>query len=257
MTGSRGISLSLICELERYSDDVASREEIVILDHGCGGAFTLFYLAALGYTNIYGVDIEDRNYEQLNLISHHCLGLENKRFVVYDGTKLALADNSIDIVYSQTVLEHVSPAQFDGFFSEEYRVLKYGGIMLHDIPHRLGPYDSHTRTWLLHWMLPPALWLRTLKMVGRVPGVYIFLRWPGVHRRAAKRCFGNVTDRSFHRIRGMSLIPYKAYPSEPGLTTCWVCGCHRRNVRLMFCDAQPLEVRPPDVPRRLRGALSR
>ena len=49
----------------------------------------------------------------------------------------------------------------------------------------------------------------------------------------------------------------KAYPSEPGLTTCWVCGCHRRNVRLMFCDAQPLEVRPPDVPRRLRGALSR
>ena len=49
----------------------------------------------------------------------------------------------------------------------------------------------------------------------------------------------------------------RAYPSEPGLTTCWVCGCHRRNVRLMFRHAQPLEVRPPDVPRRLRGALSR
>ena len=49
----------------------------------------------------------------------------------------------------------------------------------------------------------------------------------------------------------------KAYPSEPGLTTCWVCGCHRQDVRLMFCHAQPLERRPPDVPRRLRGALSR
>ena len=49
----------------------------------------------------------------------------------------------------------------------------------------------------------------------------------------------------------------RAYPSAPGLTTCWVCGCHRRNVRPMFCHAQPLEVRPPDVPRRLRGALSR
>ena len=48
----------------------------------------------------------------------------------------------------------------------------------------------------------------------------------------------------------------KAYPSEPGLTTCLVCGCHRQDVRLMFCHAQPLEVRPPDVPRRLRGALS-
>ena len=50
---------------------------------------------------------------------------------------------------------------------------------------------------------------------------------------------------------------YKAYPSEPGLTTCWVCGFHRQDVRLMFCHAQPLERRPPDVPRRLRGALSR
>ena len=54
-----------------------------------------------------------------------------------------------------------------------------------------------------------------------------------------------------------TVIALRAYPSEPGLTTCWVCGCHRRNVRLMFRHAQPLEVRPPDVPRRLRGALSR
>ena len=52
-------------------------------------------------------------------------------------------------------------------------------------------------------------------------------------------------------------IPEEAYPSEPGLTTCWVCGCRRQDVRLMFCHAQPLEIRPPDVPRRLRGALSR
>ena len=55
----------------------------------------------------------------------------------------------------------------------------------------------------------------------------------------------------------MTSIKDKAYPSEPGLTTCWVCGCHRQDVRLMFCHAQPLERRPPDVPRRLRGALSR
>ena len=52
-------------------------------------------------------------------------------------------------------------------------------------------------------------------------------------------------------------IDEEAYPSEPGLTTCWVCGCRRQDVRLMFCHAQPLEIRPPDVPRRLRGALSR
>ena len=60
-----------------------------------------------------------------------------------------------------------------------------------------------------------------------------------------------------HASLATSEIYYRAYPSEPGLTTCWVSGCHRRNVRLMFCHSQPLEVRPPDVPRRLRGALSR
>ena len=57
--------------------------------------------------------------------------------------------------------------------------------------------------------------------------------------------------------RLVRLINDRAYPSDPGLTTCWVSGCHRRNVRLMFCHAQPLEVRSPDVSRRLRGALSR
>ena len=66
--------------------------------------------------------------------------------------------------------------------------------------------------------------------------------------------------RSKSRVQAVlhaNLIPKEAYPSEPGLTTCWVCGCRRQDVRLMFCHAQPLEIRPPDVPRRLRGALSR
>ena len=61
----------------------------------------------------------------------------------------------------------------------------------------------------------------------------------------------------YPRLTAREHIRYKAYPSEPGLTTCWVCGCHWQYVRLMFWHAQPLERRPPDVPRHLRGALSR
>ena len=33
------------------------------------------------------------------------------------------------------------------------------------------------------------------------------------------------------------LIPCRAYPSDPGLTTCWVCGCHRQDVRPRFATA--------------------
>ena len=75
-----------------------------------------------------------------------------------------------------------------------------------------------------------------------------------------ERCFHGVPGSVTRTMRQKSSViqfPQRAYPSDPGLTTCWVSGCHRRNVRLMFCNAQPLEVRPPDVPRRLRGALSR
>ena len=51
---------------------------------------------------------------------------------------------------------------------------------------------------------------------------------------------------------GIKISGKRLIPAEPGLTTCWVCGCHRQDVRLMFCHAQPLERRPPDVPRRLQ-----
>ena len=213
---------ALIEELERCRGSTRSREEIVILDHGSGGAGTLFYLAALGYTNFYGVDIEDRDYDRLNWIAFHLLGAREKRFIVYDGLTLPLANETIDLVFSQQVLEHVSPKQFNSFFTEEFRVLKHGGTMLHEIPHRLGPYDSHTRTWLLHWLLPPTLWLHTLRLVGRDPQVYIFLRWPWVHRRLAKRCFGNVEVQTVRRLRKLSNIPYYDGPVNLRRLMAWL-----------------------------------
>ena len=85
---------------------------------------------------------------------------------------------------------------------------------------------------------------------GRSPGSFV-LRRPLPFAASASTGYAGVPASDTGRLG------YKAYPSEPGLTTCWVCGCHRQDVRLMFCDAQPLERRPPDVPRRLRGALSR
>ena len=92
----------------------------------------------------------------------------------------------------------------------------------------------------------------TLDFAGSEPDFMVFKRRGGV-----QTCH-IVELKDGHVFAGGGTdMEDKAYPSEPGLTTCWVCGCHRRNVRLMFCHAQPLEVRPPDVPHRLRGALSR
>ena len=37
------------------------KEEIKILDFGCGGCTSVFYLRALGYTNVWGIDLEVRS----------------------------------------------------------------------------------------------------------------------------------------------------------------------------------------------------
>ena len=47
-------------------------------------------------------------------------------FVVADGTTLPFANNSFDILYSRSVLEHVR--DLDQFFAEAHRVLKPGGL---------------------------------------------------------------------------------------------------------------------------------
>ena len=143
----------------------------------------------------------DRGYERLNTILTRVLDIDERRFFVCDGHKLPFADESMDVVSSQQVLEHVHPDALHAFYSEEKRVLKPGGVAMHSIPHRLGPFDSHTRTWFLHWVLSPSLWRNIFKAVGRDPGVFIHLRWPWVYRRLARRYFGHVEDRTLQRLK--------------------------------------------------------
>ena len=47
----------LVQEIEQYRGE-RPRSDIAILDHGSAGGMLPFYLAALSYTNVHGVDIE-------------------------------------------------------------------------------------------------------------------------------------------------------------------------------------------------------
>ncbi|MBO4989847.1 MAG: class I SAM-dependent methyltransferase [Clostridia bacterium] len=51
----------------------------------------------------------------------------NVRFLEADATALPFAEESFDVVVSNTVQEHVEPSKF---FGEQYRVLKKGGVCL-------------------------------------------------------------------------------------------------------------------------------
>jgi SAM-dependent methyltransferase len=192
------------------------RADIQILDHGCGGGRTLLCLLAMGYEGIHGVDIGG-DCEDWNRFLNDELGLSGKRFIVYDGKGLPFADTTFDFVFSQQVLEHVEPAALENYYAEERRVMRPGAIAYHQVPHRLVPYDSHTRTWLIHY-LPRSLWLGVLRRMGRdmlVPETALFLRWPWVHRRLVRRHLGSCEDRTLSRF--ISVTDLSDYDGPRGL----------------------------------------
>ena len=178
------------------------KEEMSILDHGCGGGMTVLYLIALGYRGARGVDIgSDDNFCHLNRIAMMA-GATDRVFTVYDGHKLPFQTESVDFIYSNQVIEHVSEKYIDAYFSEERRILKYRGIALHQIPHRLTPYDSHTRTWCIHY-LPYGLRNTLYALSGHDPAYVeriLSYRWPWFHRRMLRHYFGSCRDITLRRL---------------------------------------------------------
>lgn len=193
-----------------------AKEDVGILDHGCGGGFTLLYLLALGYPGIHGVDIGG-HCEAWNPFLERKFGLTGRRFAVYDGRRLPFEDASFDFVFSEEVVEHIRADALEPYYREERRVLKPGGLAFHRVPHRLTPYESHTQRWLIHY-LPRPIWLRILRARGHnmlVPETALFLRWPWIHRRLARRHLGDCEDRTIERFLGLSDLTH--YEGPKGL----------------------------------------
>lgn len=181
------------------------RSDIRILDHGCGGGLTLLYLLANGYDGIFGIDIGGHPDVWNTFLRDHA-AISGPRFHVYDGIKLPFDDASFDFIFSEEVLEHVRPDVIGRYYSEEERVLRPGGIVFHRVPHRLTPYEGHTRTWFLHY-LPRGLWLRSLRLLDKdttTAETAIFLRWPWSHRRLVRENLGSCEDRTLDRFAGLT-----------------------------------------------------
>ncbi len=179
--------------------------DIRLLDHGCGGGLTLLYLLARGYTGVHGVDIGG-TVDHWNRLLKSRFGVDEPRFIIYDGQRLPFPDDHFDFIFSEEVIEHVRPAALAAYYAEERRTARPGALVFHRAPHRLTPYESHTQTWLLHY-LPRGLWLRALRVLGRdttTAETALFLRWPWVHRRLVRRALGHCVDRTRRRFVGFT-----------------------------------------------------
>lgn len=93
-----------------------------ILDIGCGpGAVSRSLKRWYPEADVFGIDYDSVFIEYANA------NVPDVSFREGDATALAFPDASFDVTISNTVAEHIEPEKF---FSEQYRVLKDGGICL-------------------------------------------------------------------------------------------------------------------------------
>ncbi len=77
-------------------------------------------------------------------------------YLLGSGLALPFADKSIDLAFSNSVIEHVGTEENQFQFARE--MLRVGRKIYCQTPSRLFPVDPHLTTPLLHWL--PRTWLK-------------------------------------------------------------------------------------------------
>ena len=101
------------------------------LDFGCGAGRLSHGLAAAGFGEVLGCDISPTMLDKAREIvpDPAC------RFVRVTGTDLsAVETDSVDLVYSCRVLQHMPPALAHGYVREFWRVARPGGVVVFQMP---------------------------------------------------------------------------------------------------------------------------
>lgn len=196
-------------------DKKKSKSDIKIFDHGCGAGLKVIYLAVLGYTNIYGVNV---NFDVffINKILKKKFKILEQRFFKTDGKKVPFKSNFFHFIISSQVVEHLTEEEIDLYYSEEGRILKSNGLVYHEVPHKYIPYESHSRLWLVHlfpYFSKPFLYgilisIQQKKNLFFKGGFYaeyytkkfLILRSPYFHKKMIKKYIGNCKDLTYSRL---------------------------------------------------------
>ena len=154
-----------------------SAKDIKILDHGCGNGLTIIFLLMKGYKNVCGIDISttkafNKRKIQLNKLLSAINGKGKDRIINYNGKKIP--------------------------FKKEY----FEGFIFHQIPHRLGPYEGHTKKWIIHWF-PKKIhrfFLRKNKNNLHLVNNSLFLRWPWHLKKKFNQYFHDISNITRYRL---------------------------------------------------------
>lgn len=127
---------SILYELRRLSvltrviQNIAPDSKATILEVGCGSAIAAFGFGEHGYS-VFALDIDSAVIDWVK--SRYCFFNQYVRFCVGDMRQLPFLDHSIDVAYSQGVLEHYHDSGITDALREQGRVAR---IVVFDVPNR-------------------------------------------------------------------------------------------------------------------------
>lgn len=156
-----------LCEGLAALDRLCSHDSgVTVIDLGCGTGASYDAFSARGQNVLWvGLDIPDS--PEANAQPRRVLP-----FCTYDGVRIPLSDQSVDIVYSRQVLEHVRHPEC--LLSEVFRVLRPDGIFVGSTSH-LEPFHSRS-----YWNYTPY-------------GFCVLLRDAGFHSIAVRPGIDSLT----------------------------------------------------------------
>ena len=160
-------SAKVIQALERAGVSLGGR----VLDAGCGGGGTAVSLAEESSFAV-GLDLEARFRDAGTRLAAD-KGVRNVAFVQGDGTRLPFASGAFDLVFSHSVIEHVTSAV--EYLRECHRVLRPGGVLYLST----APYLSLAGAHLPRLLVPVPIHI----VLGRPIAFKVFC-WLGRHAPA-------------------------------------------------------------------------
>ncbi|MEW5991524.1 MAG: class I SAM-dependent methyltransferase [Chloroflexota bacterium] len=170
-------------EVQGLMEDLAaaglSPAREVVLDFGCGvGRLTQALTAH--FDRAIGVDVAPSMIEWARQMDRTG---GRASFVLNRSNRLeGVPPDSVDLVYSNMVLQHVSPALSRGYVAEFLRVLRPGGIAVFQLPSRPKRARGYLKLWLKRMPRPLLAALLQATRAGR--GVPIDMH--GVPRTAVE-----------------------------------------------------------------------
>lgn len=191
-------NLQTIKFLEKYRKKTKlNRNEISVLDWGCGRGREVLWLREQGY-NAFGVGIDPEPIRNgMNLISKKGYDDSLLNLINLNG-KTKFPNEFFHFVFSNSVFEHVS--DLEAVVVELHRVTIKNGIGFHSFPARRSFKEGHLHMPLIHWV--PKNYIRKFFIF-----LYVCLhrepRWKGLkdcnNSEKTERYFRYSLEKTFYR----------------------------------------------------------